>query len=57
MSLFKLITNTVEGAIQAPIAATKYVTGATVAMLDDGKMMEDASDDLSDAVEKIGKSK
>jgi hypothetical protein len=57
MSLFKLIGNTLEGAVQLPVAATKYVVGVGTSVVDGGKVMDDAAQDMSDAVKKIGSSK
>jgi hypothetical protein len=52
--LGKLITNTLTGALQAPLAGIKTVAGVALAPLDEGETMTQGAADLTSAVRKIG---
>lgn len=56
MGLFDLVTNTVEGVAKTAIGATKAAVGTITAPLDDGKTLDSGLRNMSDGVEKIGKS-
>jgi hypothetical protein len=55
MSLFNLISNTVEGVAQLAVNAVKLPIAALVAPLDEGKAVADAANGVVAGVEKIGK--
>ena len=54
MSLFKLLTNTIEGAVQVPLAAAKAAAGAVLLPLDDGETVKDGLADVVEGARKIG---
>lgn len=54
MSIFDLISNTVEGAIQAPLGAAKATVGVLTAPLDQGETIQDGLENMVEGVQKIG---
>lgn len=56
MGLFDLVTNTVEGVTQTAIGATKATVGTVTIAFDDGKTLESGMKNMSDGIDKIGKS-
>lgn len=52
--MFKIITNTLEGAVQATINTVKVPIGVVIAPLDDGQTIADAVEGVKDGVKKIG---
>lgn len=56
MGLLNLVTNTVEGVTQTALGATKVVVGGVIGALDDGKTLDSGVKNMSDGVDKIGKS-
>jgi hypothetical protein len=53
MSIWNLLTNTIEGAAQVTINTAKLVVGAALSPIDDGETIEDAAKGVRDGVEKI----
>lgn len=52
--LGKLFTNTLTGALQAPLAAAKTVAGAVISPLDEGETLAQGANDTARALRKIG---
>ncbi len=57
MSLFKLITNTSEGVLQASLAAAKTLAGVPIGPLDEGETISQGARKTAEALRKIGRSK
>ena len=58
MSLFNLISNTIEGATQATLGTAKLVASPVTQLIDldsEKSHAEDAIDNISDGINKIGK--
>lgn len=56
MGLFDLVTNTIEGTVQTTLGAAKAAVGTVTAPLDEGETLDSGLENMSDGVEKIGKS-
>lgn len=56
MGLFKFAENFVEGTLGVVVNTVKSGVGVVVSPLDDGEILEDGIEDLSNSIKKIGKS-
>lgn len=54
MGIFDLVTNTVEGVLQAGANVVKAGVGVVVAPLDGGKTITDAADGVIEGLRKVG---
>ena len=55
MGILDMVTNTVEGLVEASVGAAKTTVGAVVAPLDDGKTFDEGVDGVVQGMEKVGK--
>ncbi len=56
MSLFNLISNTVEGVAQAAVGTAKSGVGVVISPLDGGHTLEKGLENLCEGVDKVGDS-
>ena len=56
MGLFKFAENFVEGTLGVAVNTVKSGVGVVVSPLDDGEILEEGIEDLSNSIKKIGKS-
>lgn len=56
MSIFKLVTNTIEGVTETAVNGAKLVASPLLAPFDEGRAMKDAADGIAKGASKIGDS-